>query len=106
MHKLSTVILMGLLAALASPSYWWFKSNDKCFIRSRGFPESILFEVPCKYLEDITVPYKALDEYIDQCLWDKKCIRTTTQYTPGAGLSRVSRSPPHFAPAPGHFIIG
>jgi hypothetical protein len=68
------ITLITILCMLASPSYWWFELNNRCYIRSKPFPESVAFEVPCKFLKDITIPFEVIDKYLDDCDNDRKCI--------------------------------
>ena len=63
------------LGMLVGKSYFWFKLGTTCYIRSPNFPESIMYEVPCKLVEDPTVKKDEVQDFLDQCEWDKKCIR-------------------------------
>ena len=69
---------MAMLAGSPTAGGSWFKQNGKCFIRDPEYPNSFVMEVPCRFLEDITVPKSVIDEYLRQCAKDKKCVHQIT----------------------------
>ena len=78
-------VILFLLLMLAQPGPSWFKSDGRCYIRTPRFPNTYFYEIPCKYLEDVTVPKSVIDRYLDQCDRDRNCVRQLVKLMPGAG---------------------